>query len=127
LVDEQLHRTFQVGEQHGDLLALAFERAPRRQDLLGEVLWYVGLRRDRRSRAVRISRDSAAASKAESRPGWKNSAARGAAPTETRPASDAELCIRWVRAAAARAGHDTLIVLAWPAPAKPACSSLGTP
>ena len=43
-VGEQLHRALQVGEQHRDLLALAFERAPGGQDLLGEVPGGVGLR-----------------------------------------------------------------------------------
>jgi hypothetical protein len=35
---EQLHRAFQIGEEDGHLLALAFKRALRGEDLLGEVL-----------------------------------------------------------------------------------------
>ena len=31
----EIHRALHVGEEHGDLLALAFEGATRRQDLLG--------------------------------------------------------------------------------------------
>ena len=42
-VGEQLHRALEVGEQHGDLLALALERGFGREDLLGEVLGRVGL------------------------------------------------------------------------------------
>ena len=42
-VGEQLHRALEVGEEHGDLLALAFEGALRGEDLLGEVLRGVGL------------------------------------------------------------------------------------
>jgi hypothetical protein len=42
-VGEQLHRALQIGEQHGDLLALALQRALRRKDLLREVLGGVGL------------------------------------------------------------------------------------
>jgi hypothetical protein len=42
-VGKQLHRALEIGKQHGDLLALPFERAPRGQDLLGEVLGGVGL------------------------------------------------------------------------------------
>jgi hypothetical protein len=42
-VREQLHRPLEVGEQHGDLLALAFERRLGSQDLLGEVLRGIGL------------------------------------------------------------------------------------
>ena len=44
-VGEQFHRALQVGEQHRDLLALAFERGLRGEDLLGEVLGRVGIRR----------------------------------------------------------------------------------
>jgi hypothetical protein len=42
-VGKQLHRALQVGEEHRDLLALAFQRALGREDLLGEVLGGVGL------------------------------------------------------------------------------------
>jgi hypothetical protein len=37
-VCEQLHRAFQIGKQHGDLLALALERGFRQEDSFGEVL-----------------------------------------------------------------------------------------
>ena len=37
-VSKQLHRTLDIGEQHGDLLALTFEGRPRGQDLFGKVL-----------------------------------------------------------------------------------------
>jgi hypothetical protein len=43
-IREQLHRALEVGEQHRDLLALAFEGAPGGQDLLGKVLGGVRLR-----------------------------------------------------------------------------------
>ena len=42
-VGEQLHRALEVGEEHGDLLALAFERGLGGEDLLGEMLGGVGL------------------------------------------------------------------------------------
>ena len=42
-VGEQLHRALEVGEEHGDLLALALEGGLRGEDLLGEVLGGVGL------------------------------------------------------------------------------------
>jgi hypothetical protein len=42
-VGEQLHRTLEVGEEDGDLLALALEGGLRGEDLLGEVLGGVGL------------------------------------------------------------------------------------
>jgi hypothetical protein len=41
-VGEQLHRALQVGEQHGDLLALTFQGFLGEQDPLGEVLGGVG-------------------------------------------------------------------------------------
>jgi hypothetical protein len=42
-VSEQLHRALQVGEEDSDLLALTFEGALGREDLLGEVLRSVRL------------------------------------------------------------------------------------
>jgi len=38
----QLHRAFHIGEQHGHLLALAFERGLGLEDLVGEVAGSVG-------------------------------------------------------------------------------------
>src|SRR5215467_451969 len=43
-VGEELHRSLHVGEEHGDELPLALERALRGEDLVGEVLGCVGLR-----------------------------------------------------------------------------------
>jgi hypothetical protein len=42
-VGEQLHRALEVGEEDGDLLTLALERALRGQNLLGEMPRRVGL------------------------------------------------------------------------------------
>jgi hypothetical protein len=44
-VREQLHRTFEVGGQHGDLFAFSLKRRFGRQDLLGEMLGSVAVRR----------------------------------------------------------------------------------
>ena len=44
-VGEQLHRALEIGEEHRDLLALALQRAPGGEDLLGEVLRRVAVRR----------------------------------------------------------------------------------
>ena len=46
-IGQQLHRAFEVREQHGHLLALALQRSARGQDLLGEMLWGVFLRKGR--------------------------------------------------------------------------------
>ena len=43
-VREQFHRALEIREEHGDLLALAFEGAPRDEDLLGEMLGGVAFR-----------------------------------------------------------------------------------
>ena len=44
-VCQELHGALEVGEEHGDLLALSLEGAPRGEDPLGEVCGGVGLRR----------------------------------------------------------------------------------
>lgn len=41
-IREELHGLLYVGKQHGDLLALAFERTFRPKNLFGEMLWSVG-------------------------------------------------------------------------------------
>ena len=41
-VSEEFHRALQVGKQHRDLLALAFQGTSGRQDLLGQIGWGVG-------------------------------------------------------------------------------------
>ena len=44
-IGQQLHRPLQIGEEDGDLLALAFQSRLGGEDFLGEVLGSVGLRR----------------------------------------------------------------------------------
>src|SRR4029453_10901242 len=44
-IGQQLHRALQVGKEDGHLLALTFQSASRADDLLGQVLRRVGLRR----------------------------------------------------------------------------------
>ena len=75
---DQLERTLDVGEQHGDLLALALDRAPGGADALGQVLGGVGLGRG------------------EFRPAGRLGA------SELDPATAAEPCIRAVGMAAGR-------------------------
>jgi hypothetical protein len=43
-VSEQFHRTLEIREEDGHLLALAFDGCPGGEDLLGQMLWRVGLR-----------------------------------------------------------------------------------
>ena len=44
-ISEQLHRALEVGEEDRDLFALALKGGLGRKDLLGEVLWRIGLGR----------------------------------------------------------------------------------
>src|SRR5207249_9837536 len=44
-LSEQLHRALEVGEEDRDLCALALKGGLGRKDLLGEVLWRIGLGR----------------------------------------------------------------------------------
>ena len=49
-VAEELHRALEIGEEHGDLLALADHGGARGADLVGDVCRRIGLRLDRRGR-----------------------------------------------------------------------------
>jgi len=42
-IGEQLHGAFEIGEEHGDLLAFTFEGALGVENLLGEMLGSIGL------------------------------------------------------------------------------------
>ena len=64
-IGEQFHRALEVGEEHGDLLALALQGGLGGEDLLGEVLWGVRLRGRRTNRGRRASGDRVAALEAE--------------------------------------------------------------
>ena len=44
-VGEELHRALEVGEEHRDLLPLAFESSSGQEDALGQMLWCVALGR----------------------------------------------------------------------------------
>jgi hypothetical protein len=47
-VGQQLHRAFEVGKEDGDLFAFSLQRRSGRQDLLGEVLGGIAVRRPQR-------------------------------------------------------------------------------
>jgi hypothetical protein len=55
-VGEQLHRALEVGEEHRDLFALAFEGGPQRQNPLGKVFGGVSLGRGGLGYASRFCR-----------------------------------------------------------------------
>ncbi len=80
-VGEQLHGALEIGEQNRHVLALALQRSPGREDLLGEVL-----------RSVRLWRG-------EARPG------RGRRSSEGSPAAVTELASSRITVAARRTGE----------------------
>jgi hypothetical protein len=41
-IGQEFHRAFEVGKQHGDLLALAFQGTAGGQDFLREIRWRIG-------------------------------------------------------------------------------------
>jgi hypothetical protein len=65
-VGEQFHGPLEVGEEHRDLFALAFESALGGEDFLGEVLRGVGLRRSETSLTGRFPFDGCSTLIAES-------------------------------------------------------------
>ena len=87
-VGEQLHRSLEVREEHGDLLALALERPLAREDLLGEVLGGVALWR--REPLGGLGRDRRAAGAAEALVGLELDAAARARQGEASSALLAE-------------------------------------
>src|SRR6266446_5982681 len=86
---EQLHGAFQIGEEHGHLLALAFERRPRRQDALGEMPGRMDARAARVRGAV-VGYEARAAPVAEAAAGGVRLAARRAGRGQPRAAAVAE-------------------------------------
>ncbi len=108
-VGEQLHRALEVGEQDGDLLALAFESGLRGEDLLGEVLGGVGLGRSeaggRLGRLRRSGRERSPATVAELAAG-RHLGATGSADSGKRCAAlSAESCAVAVSGLAPRTRH----------------------
>jgi hypothetical protein len=108
-VGEQLHRALQIGEEDRDLLALAFQGRLGRQDLLGEVLGGVGLRRvEPRGDARSGSRDSLTALPAELGAGTIRFAAPRADSFEAGAAFVAESSVSGVLVLAPRTPHPGL-------------------
>ncbi len=103
-VGEQLHRPLEVGEEHCDLLALAFEGTLRREDAFGEVFGGVG-----GGRSPRLSRsDRRSALEAELCRRGQLCAAIWAASGERGSALLAELRLRRVVLAALGTLHRRL-------------------
>src|SRR5262249_33232643 len=88
-VGEQFHRALEVGEEHGDLLPLPLQGALGRENLLGEVLRSVGLRR--RARGGARAADGRRALEADLCHGGKLCAAARAPESQRGRALQAEL------------------------------------
>src|SRR5262245_21400241 len=90
----QLHRALHVGEEHGHLLALAFERAAGAEDLLGKVLRGVSGGRSLGESRRLVQRSAAAP--AELLAPLDGRAARSAGGAEAAPALRAEAAVKAV-------------------------------
>ena len=77
-IGEQLHGALQIGEEHGDLLALAFEGRLGGEDPLGQVPRSVRPGSAEARRRAGLFGDRGATLVAESRTGWKRGATGGA-------------------------------------------------
>ena len=101
-VCEQLHRAFHVGEQHRDLLALAFDRGARIENAFGQMARHRGLQR---ARCVRQRLRRVAALGTELGGRRKLGPTTGVDPRERRGAFHAEPGARRVLLLALRASH----------------------
>src|SRR5262245_28095247 len=106
-VSQKLHRSLQVGEENGDLLALAFQGGLGGEDLLGQMLGRVGL--GRRKAWLRTGGDLLAklgpTAVAKSTARRIDVATRGTRQPEACPAAVAEAGLGGVVLLALRAAH----------------------
>ena len=103
----ELHRALHVGEEHRHLLALAFERAARGEDLLDQMLRRVGAGLGGRG-VLGATSQRLAAAVAELLCPWAFPATRGTGGglRERRTALAAEPRVLRIFVAAGRAGHE---------------------
>jgi hypothetical protein len=107
-VRQELHGALEVGEENRDLLALAFDRGLRGEDLLGEVPRGVALGRceaGRRRRLHRSGRERSPAAVTELAAGLHLGATDGADSGKRRAALSAESCAVAVRGLAPGTRH----------------------
>src|SRR5262245_2028920 len=69
-IGQQLQRSFEIGEENGDVLALSLERGPGGPDEFGEVRWRVGLWRRGAARFRGAGRGQALAALAAESRSW---------------------------------------------------------
>jgi len=106
-VGQELHGALEIGEDHGDELALPLELGARREDLVREVLGRVGLRITEARGGGRRSRQRCAAGAAESAARGGLGVARGTGRGQTRAALLAELGAFASGSLTARTRHGT--------------------
>ena len=109
-IGQQLHRTLQIGEQHRDLLALAFQRLLGQENALGQMLRCVGVGRAEALRRRRCRRERLAAALAEGVAGSIRCIAVLADRTQRQAALWAKPCIRREVALAAGALHARILI-----------------
>src|SRR5262249_29377600 len=102
-IGQELERALEVGEEDGDLLALALEGGPGGEDLVGKVLRGVGVRGAEARRGGRPG--GVGALRAELGGGGEGRAAVGAGAGERRRALLAELRPRLILVLAAETSH----------------------
>src|SRR5262249_34128912 len=102
-VGQELHGALEVGEEHRDLLALAFKSGPRRKNLPSEVLGGIGLRRRER---LGLTRNGLPALKAELRAGGQLGLTLGTDRRQTSSALQTELGLDRVFVLAPRTLHE---------------------
>ena len=100
-VSEQFRRTLEVGEEHGHLLALTFESRLRGEDLLGQMLRGVGVRRA----SLDVWANRLTALQAELRRSRQLGSAIRAGQCLARTALQAKLGLGWILMLALRTLH----------------------
>src|SRR5262249_33743677 len=113
-VGEELHRALEVGEEHGDLLALALEGALGGEDLLGEVLWDIRFRGTEARRCRRLASNRGPTLVAELRGCGQALTAGAAEQAKAGSAPQAEVRICRVLVLAPGTVHARVSSLEWP-------------
>jgi hypothetical protein len=114
---QQLHRAFEVGEQHGHLLALAFEGGAGGEDLVGQVWWRVGERRLRMwckgcgHGGERLAGERGPTFATKRKPRRILKATVRAASAQYCPAATTKIHPFWIRKTTARAVHRRPLIL----------------
>src|SRR5262249_13538626 len=108
---DQLGGVFEIGKQHSDLLTLACQSAPGREDLFGQVVGGIGERRlglrgeGCGGRGGRLAAERHPAFAAKRKPGRILKATVRATSAQCCPAATTKIHALWIRKTTARAVH----------------------